>query len=58
MAPQIILLMLLAFQVAINLARDGEPRRDKYSFWMSLIGAVITCALLAWGGFFAPMIER
>ena len=50
--PQYIYLGLLVLSLGITLAKHGERRTDKHSFFTSLTGAAITIWLLAWGGFF------
>ena len=53
-APQIIVIVLLAMNVAINAALDGKPTPEPhtYSFGMSVVRVAIWTALLWWGGFF------
>lgn len=41
----IVLICLSMMNIGLNLARDGEPRRDKYSFIGSLIGAAINIGI-------------
>lgn len=50
--PQLIWLILLALGLGINLAKHGEKRTDKYNFWSSLIGAIISFWIVYAGGFF------
>ena len=40
------LLMLYAMNLGINLTRNGEPREDKYSFFISLISCLIVVGLM------------
>ena len=46
----ILMLVLLAGGVGIGLAKDGEPRTGKWSFWVSLTRAVIQAAILYMAG--------
>ena len=48
MGYAIAMVVLLAIQVGIHLAKDGEPRKDNYSFGLCLIAAPIT--LWLWHG--------
>ena len=50
-APQIIIIVLLAYNVGSSVAKHGKPQ-DDYNGWVSLISAIITASLLWWGGFF------
>lgn len=45
----IVLIILNVLGLGINLARHGETRKDKYSFWSALIGSglVIWLAYMA-----------
>lgn len=49
---QIIYLALLMMGLGIHLAKDGQPKEGKYSFWTALISLGIQIALLYFGGFF------
>ena len=49
-APQIVMIVLLSFSVARGILEHGESD-GKVNFWVSLLGAAITAALLWWGGF-------
>ena len=51
-APQIIIIVLIAMNVGLHLAKHGQPRTDKYDFFWELFGKAILVALLWWGGFF------
>lgn len=51
MIPQIILLTLLLGSLAFNASKHGEPRNDKYDFWVSLIGFFLLVTILTAGGF-------
>lgn len=49
---QVLMIILMSSAVALNLAKDGEPRKDNdYSFAVSLISNLILAAILWWGGF-------
>jgi hypothetical protein len=50
--PQIILCVLVTLNLGVALAKDGELRKETYSFFNSLFGAAIIFTLLIWGGFF------
>jgi hypothetical protein len=52
-APALIYLALVILGLGIVLAKDGEPKTGKHSFWWQLVGTAIPCGLLYWGGFFA-----
>lgn len=50
-APQIAWICLVAASLGGALAKNGEPRPN-YSFFTTLISAVIETGILIWGGFF------
>ena len=50
--PQIIIIVMYGINIGMNLAKDGEPKDEKYNFISSLI-AVAICSCILWaGGFF------
>lgn len=49
--PQIIWIVLAGLSLGISCAKNGEPR-GPYSAIGTLIGIILGCALLWWGGFF------
>lgn len=51
--PEIILLFFIAAGVGMHMARDGEPRRDRWNGGTALIAGAINVGLLYWGGFFS-----
>lgn len=54
-APQIIVVALLAINVAVNAARDGQEipkKHQRYNFNRCMFSALLFCFLLWWGGFF------
>lgn len=51
--PQSIIVLLLAMNIGIDLARHGEPKTGSHSAWITIFDAVLTLSLLKWGGFFA-----
>ena len=51
-APQIIMLVLIAMDIGIHLAKNGQPRTDCYNVYWELFGKGLLAALLWWGGFF------
>lgn len=51
-APQIIWLTINLLGLGISLAKHGEPKEGKYSFWWTLLSLLINVALLYWGSFF------
>jgi len=51
-APQIIYLVVSCLALGINIAKHGEPKNENYSAITSFIGAILTLALMYWGGFF------
>lgn len=52
-APQFIYIVLVALNVGIDLAKDGEPKKGNYNAIGSLIASALIMALLWWGGFFS-----
>lgn len=42
----IALLILYAMAIGINMARHGQPRKDKYNFYTSLLSFAINVILL------------
>lgn len=51
--PQVIWSVLALLGLGIELARHGQPRTGKHSFWWQLFGVVIATWLLWCGGFFS-----
>lgn len=54
--PPIIIILLMAIDFGITTAKAGEPRGN-HNPLVTLLGAAITCSLLYWGGFFAPLLR-
>ncbi|WP_161627586.1 hypothetical protein [Metaclostridioides mangenotii] len=52
-APQIILIAIYMLSLGISMARHGEEKKGKESFFTSTIAAAIQIGLLYWGGFFS-----
>jgi hypothetical protein len=52
-APQIIVLCLMAANVGIDCAKNGEPNTGRHNGTSSLFAALLTFILLDWGGFFS-----
>ena len=50
--PQIIMIILMTFNITFGLVNHGKPRTDKYNVWTNLIGCAIEVAILTAGGFF------
>ena len=53
--PQLLILALLLVGTGVQLAKHGEPRGGKHSFWVALISDAILIGLLYWGGFFTKL---
>ena len=51
-APQIIMIAIMAMDLGLHLAKNGEPRDDNYSFPIMLVSTAMQVGLLIWGGFF------
>jgi uncharacterized membrane protein len=51
-APQITVIVLVSISLLINAYMHGKPKKEKHSFWISLINAIVTISLLYWGNFF------
>lgn len=51
-APQVIWIILATLGIGISLAKDGQQKDDKYSFFTSTICTGLVAGLLYWGGFF------
>ena len=51
--PQIIWIVLAAVGLGLHLAKDGEPKPEKWSFSRCLIGVLFYALLLWWGSFFS-----
>jgi hypothetical protein len=59
--PQLILLLLIIFNTAEHLARDGQPRPwyfAQYCILRHLFDAACLLLILWWGGFFDELIRR
>lgn len=55
---QIIYLFIVVLGLGIALAKDGQPKTDKYSFWGTVVATLISLGLLYWGGFFNIFFSR
>ena len=51
-APQLIYIALLMIGIGIDTAKHGEPKTGNHNCTSSIIAAILTIALLYWGGFF------
>jgi hypothetical protein len=51
---QIVMIALMFANLMLSLSKHGEEQAP-HNFWVSLLSAMITVALLAWGGFWAPL---
>lgn len=49
---QIALTALYLLSLGMHLAKHGEPKTGKYSFWMALVASAIELTLLYFGGFY------
>lgn len=50
--PQIIWIVLTMLGLGIYLAKHGKKKEDNYNFWSALLGVILNCILLYYGGFF------
>jgi hypothetical protein len=50
--PQVLLLVFLALDIGVVLAKHGQPRKENYNLFVTVISHAIMVALLIWGGFF------
>ena len=48
---QILMIVMFAANLGIYMVKHGEPREDKYNFWIALIGCAIEMYILYSGGF-------
>lgn len=44
----IIILFILAVNLGVELGKHGEPKNNRYNFWMALVATVLNL-LLYWG---------
>lgn len=51
--PQVVWAVLVLLGLGIELARYGQARTGKHSFWWQLFGSVTVAWLLWCGGFFS-----
>lgn len=51
--PQIVWAILVALNLLIAAALDGRPRKGTHSLASSMLAALLSFALLYFGGFFA-----
>ncbi len=51
--PQITIIVLGAMSVGLHLAKDGQPRTGKYSFFLSAFTVGTEMYVLHAGGFFS-----
>lgn len=52
MIPQILMLLLISINLLTAAHLHGKPKEGNYSFWYSIINAIVLLALLYFGGFF------
>ena len=50
--PQLIMILLLAWNLCIHITKHGEDRTGSYNAFHCLIATVIQVGILIWGGFF------
>jgi hypothetical protein len=50
--PQITILTVMALNLFVAAAKDGEPRSGKHSFAVSLCGACLSLWIMWSGGFY------
>lgn len=50
-APQVVMIVMLSINFAVNLIKHGEPEKGKHNVFTSLFSIAITVGLLYWGGF-------
>lgn len=49
---QVVMILLLAFDLAAALIMHGKPKEGSYNFWVSLLTDGLIVLLLMTGGFF------
>ena len=52
MIATIIIIILLAIDLGMSLAKHGEPKTGKYSFWVTLLAVAIQAYLYYAAGLF------
>jgi hypothetical protein len=52
MIPQIVMICLVFLGLGMAMAKHGQPRTGNENFFVTLISAVISHAVLYWGGFY------
>ena len=50
--PQIILLLLLGLRLLINAHKHGQPRKEDYNVFFTMIDVALLIWILVAGGFF------
>lgn len=50
--PQITMVSLSLIGLGATLAKDGQPKTDKYSFWFAVFNTIVCYIILYYGGFF------
>ena len=55
--PQIIVVMILALNIAIEIKHDGERKIRQYDAVKTILASIVEFALLNWGGFFDCWIK-
>ena len=51
-APQIILIVILALDLGLIMAKHGEEKKGEHNFFVNLFSTAVMVGLLIWGGFF------
>ena len=50
--PQFAMIAMYGIGIGLELARNGQPKKDTHNVWWTLIGVGISVFLLRSGGFF------
>lgn len=49
--PQLVMGLLMSINLATHFVKDGQPKNEKYSFKVCVIGTAISVSLMYAGGF-------
>ena len=55
--PQFIMIALFFLSLGLSTERSGKEKTGTYSFWVDLVAALISQAILYWGGFYDGLLR-
>lgn len=50
--PQITIIVLISINLLLVSNLHGQPKKEKYNFWIYLLNSIVLLSILYWGNFF------